>query len=92
MKAWLFLIVAHLAVCVLAGYLFQHRETTNVDHSPIIGTTTGTEAAKGERSFLMATTEQTITFPGLLILYAIVGFLALLIGGAIDLFAYLRSP
>ena len=92
MKAWLFLIFAHVAVCTVAAYLFQHRETTHVEHSPVIDTTTESEALAGQRSFLMASTRQTTTFPGPLILYAIVGFLALLIGGAMDLYSFLRSP
>gem|GEM_PF-6115032 len=92
MKAWLFLIVAHVAICVVAAYLFQHRETTHVDHSPVIDTTTETEALAGQGSFLMASTHQTITFPGSLLLYAVVGLLALLIGGAMDLYSFLHSP
>jgi hypothetical protein len=91
MKAWLFLIVAHVTICLVAGYLFQHRETAHVDHSPVIDTTTEAEALAGQESFLMTSTHQTVTVPGPLILYAVVGLLALLIGGAMDLYSFLRS-
>jgi len=98
MKAWLFLLVAHVAICAVAAYLFQHRETTHVDHSPVVETTTETQAPAGERSLWMPTTNQTITyhqtitFPGPLIFYAVIGLLALMIGGAFDLYSFLRSP
>jgi hypothetical protein len=79
MKVLAILTIVHLLVCATAGYLFRVRVSeTHQEFHPAIDMTTDEERARGEAKFLMAQTHIVFRPPTVVLIYGLVGLLALL--------------